>query len=491
METSEKFYEGLDLQYISGTWRPGGSSHRIVDRDPYSGEDLATIQGASREDVDDALAAAQLAQKEWEAVLPYERAEVLTRASQIFSRRHDEIANWLTKEAGATTYWARQIIAHAQLVCSESAAYAQTPSGEILPSLVKGQESRVYRKPVGVVSVISPWNSPVNLTTRAVAPALAMGNAVIVKPASDTPISGGSIVGKVFEEAGLPPGLLSIVSGSANEIGNMISEHDAISVVSFTGSTPVGRGLLERNAQARYLKRVGLELGGNAPCIVLDDADLDDAASGIIFGRFLHQGQICMSTNRVLVHTSIHDELVDRLKQRIECLPYGNPFDPTVVVGPLINQRATQSVLQKIEAAVADGAEKLVGEPTEGNVVPPHLFVDVPLNGSLGSEEIFGPVLPVMKFENLEQALDSTNRSEYGISAAVWSKDIARAEKFAHGIRSGFVCINDQTVATDIYGPFGGEKNSGIGHFNGKWIIEEYTRPHLMLLQRAPRAYPF
>lgn len=485
-------YDGFGAQFVAGQWRTGRSTqHTLLDDNPFTGEVILRIPGATVDDVNDAYAAAKVAQAEWASRLPRERAEVLLAAARIFAARHDEIVDWLTREAGATSFWAHQISSHAAVCCSEAAAYAQGAAGVMLPSLQPGQQSQVHRVPVGVVALITSWNSPINLTLRALAPALALGNAVVLKPASETPVSGGLFHARVFEEVGLPKGLLSVLVGASGEIADTLTGHDDCASVSFTGSTRVGRELIAQNAKNGRIKRMGLELGGNAPLVVLDDADLDQAARAIVYGRFLHQGQICMSVNRVLVDAKVHDALVDKLVPLVKALPYGDPSDPGTVVGPLMTQKAVDGVVRKIEKAGADGARLLVGGEVKGRVVPPHLFVDVLPTHSLPHDEIFGPVLPIMKFATEAEALAMANDTEYGLASAVFSRDVVRARRFALQLDAGMTHINDQTVQTDIYGPFGGEKNSGLGHFNGEWIIEEFTRPHWVTQQDTPRVYPF
>ncbi len=484
-------YSDFGQQFVAGEWHTGRSTHTLVDDNPYTGEEILRIPGATVDDVNDAYAAAKKAQPAWAALLPRERAEVLLEAARVFEARRGEIIDWLTREAGATQVWAQQTSQHAVVCCSEAAAYAQGAAGQILPTLQPGQQSFVHRVPVGIVAVVTPWNSPINLTLRALAPALALGNAVILKPSSDSPVSGGLFHAKVFEEIGLPKGLLSVLTGASGEIGDALTGHDDCAAVSFTGSTRVARGLMAQNARNARFKRLALELGGNAPLVVLDDADLDQAARAIVFGRFLHQGQICMSANRVLVDAKVHDALVDKLVPLVQALPYGDPADPRTVVGPLVTQKAVDGVVAKIERARQDGARMLVGGAAQGRVVPPHLFVDVDPASALAHEEVFGPVLPVIRFDGDAEGLAMANDTEFGLASAVFSRDVARAQRFAMGLDAAMTNINDQPVQTDIYGPFGGEKNSGFGHFNGEWIIEEFTRPHWVTVQNTPRVYPF
>ncbi len=433
-------------QFIAGAWRAGRSATVIEDLDPYRGERLTALPGASVEDIDDAFAAAAAAQPAWAGKTPFERAGLLLKAAALFEKRREEIMRWLCREAGATRVWADMISRHAVLCCSEAAAYAQQASGRILPSLIPGQDSQVHRKPVGVVAIVTPWNSPINLTLRAVAPALGLGNAVVLKPASETPITGGLIHAEVFAEAGLPSGLLNVTVGASEEIADHFTTHPLADAVSFTGSTPVGRHVMERNARALRMKRLGLELGGNAPLVVLDDADLDQAAAAIVYGRFLHQGQICMSANRILVDDAVHDALVARLKPRVEALVHGDPADPATVVGPLIHARARDAVPARIARAKEDGATMLVGGDPMGLVVPPHLFVDVRPEHALWHEEVFGPVLPVTRFQGDAEGLRLANDTEYGLASAVFTADQARGARFAHGIRAGMTSINDHTA---------------------------------------------
>ncbi len=484
-------YSGLDRQFIAGDWRVGQSDREQQNTDPFTGALLTEIKSSNRADVDAAYKAAQQAQPAWAEQLPEQRAIILKRAAAIVAARTEELLNWLVKESGSTRIKAGMELMIARNIMHASASFATRAEGKLLPSGVPGKDSRMYREPLGVVSVISPWNFPFHLSMRSVAPALALGNAVVLKPASDTPVTGGLLLGKIFEEAGLPKGVLSILTGSGSEIGDYFVEHPVPSLISFTGSTAVGRHVGELATGGKWLKRVALELGGNAPLVVLDDADIEQAAHAAVVGRFLHQGQICMSTNRVIVDARIHDEFVKAVETRIKTLTYGDPNEAQTAVGPIINASQLKHVEDVIAKAKADEAKMLIGGETQNNVVPPHLFVDVDPTSPLAKEETFGPVLPILKARDEAHALELANDTEYGLSSAVFTNDLTRGVRFARGIRAGMTHINDITVDDHPEAPFGGEKNSGLGRFNGEWAIEEFTRTHWITLQTVPRAYPF
>ena len=484
-------YSGLDLQLIAGKWRPGKSDRTLIDTNPYSGDTLAKISQASQDDVDAAYFSAESAQVGWGAALPEERSAVLRRAASIIDARAEEIISWIIHESGSTRIKAAIELGSARDCILEAASFPSRVEGRILASSIPGQESRVYREPLGVVGVISPWNFPFHLSMRSVAPALALGNAVVIKPASDTPITGGLLLAKIFEEAGLPSGVLSVTVGAGSEIGDYFVEHRVPRMISFTGSTSVGRGIGRLASGGRYIKRVALELGGNAPLVVLADADLEQAAAAAVFGRFLHQGQICMSTNRVIVDASVENKFVEAVADRVSSLQVGDPDDPQTAIGPLINSAQLKGLQEKIARAKHDGARQILGGPAEGNLLPPHLFTDVEPDWPIAADESFGPVLPVVQAQNEMQALKLANATEYGLSSAVFTKDLERGVRFARGIVAGMTHINGMTVDDQTNAPFGGEKNSGLGRFNGDWAIDEFTRAHWITLQYEPRQYPF
>ena len=329
------------------------------------------------------------------------------------------------------------------------------------------------------------------LSHRSIGPALALGNAVVVKPAEDTPVTGGLLLAKIYEEAGLPPGLLNVVIGPIQQIGDAFTLHPIPKLISFTGSTRVGRHVGELAMNGPTIKRVALELGGNAPSVILDDADLDHAVRSTVVGRFLHQGQVCMSTNRIIVDAKIHDEFVDRFAAHVKSLKYGDPNDPSVSIGPVINQKQMKSHLAHIAGAKAAGAKQLVGGKPQGQVLPPHVFVDVRNDMQVAQEETFGPIAPIIKVNGEEEALRVANDTEFGLSSAVFTRDRERGVRFALGIQAGMTHVNDHSVDDTPTGPFGGEKNSGLGRFGGDWIINELTRDHWITVRHEVGPYPF
>ncbi|MDQ1181498.1 acyl-CoA reductase-like NAD-dependent aldehyde dehydrogenase [Rhodococcus sp. SORGH_AS 301] len=338
-------YDGFDTLPIAGQWRVGRDGRTADDVNPYSGDVLTTLPLADAADVDAAFTAASIAQRDWESTLPTERADVFHRAARIMEERKDEIVDWLVAEVGAIRPRAEWEWLAVRAVMLESASYPTRSAGRILPAaLIDGKENRVYRRPLGVVTVISPWNFPMQLSARSVAPALALGNAVVLKPASDTPVTGGLLLARILEDAGLPAGLLSVVVGKSSEIGDAVTSHPLTRLVSFTGSTPVGSGI----AASAPLTRMSLELGGNGPLVVLEDADVEAAVNAAVFGSFFHQGQVCMATNRVIAVDAVHDEVVDRLTERVRSLRTGDPADPDTQIGPIINDAQVESTLDRI-----------------------------------------------------------------------------------------------------------------------------------------------
>lgn len=483
-------YSDLDRLPIGGKWRHGTGEGRIENRNPYTGETLLEIPKGSAADLDEAYRAAAKAQVEWASALPSQRAQVMSRAAAVMAARREEILSWLIREAGSTRIKASMEWAAVQAVMLQAAQQPYLVHGRILPADVPGKECRVYRKPVGVVGVISPWNWPLQLSNRSVAPALAVGNAVVLKPASDTPVTGGLLLAKIFEEAGLPAGLLSVVAGSGGEIGDPFVQHDVPRVISFTGSTPVGRRIGRLVMEAGIVKRVELELGGNSPFVVLEDADLDLAVESAVFGKFLHQGQICMIANRIIVDSRLHDSFAERFAAAVRELKVGDPDAPDTIIGPIINEKQLNGLKKRIAQARDLGLRELAGGEPEGLVLPPHVFAGVRNDMPLAANELFGPIAPILKVDGEEEALRVANDTPYGLSACVFTADLDRGSRFARRIEAGMAHVNDHPVNDLPNNPFGGEKNSGIGRFGGEWAVQAFTTDQWVTLQRQPRPMP-
>lgn len=474
----------MDTQFIAGQWREGRSERVNTDTNPFDDSVVAEIRQASKEDLDDAYRAAEAAQAAWAATAPSERAKVIRRAAEILEERREEIVGWLVKESGSTLIKADKEVSLAIGITTESASFPTRVHGTIHPSDTPDREMRVYRKPVGVVGVISPWNFPLHLSQRSVAPALALGNAVVIKPASDTPVTGGLILARIFEEAGLPEGVLSVVVGAGSEIGDDFVAHPVPRLISFTGSTPVGQQVGTIASSGEHLKRTSLELGGNAPLVVLDDADTDAAIGQAVPGTFLHSGQICMSVNRIIVEAPVYDEFVAKFTAAAQSVAYGNPSDEGVLVGPVVNDAQLESLKEKIAEARKAGARMVVSGEITGRVVPPHVFVDVTPDMEIAREEIFGPMVAILKADDEEHALQLANDHVYGLSSAVFTQNLDRGVRFAQRVKAGMTFVNEMTVQDEAHVAFGGERNSGLGRFNGEWAIEEFTTAHTIGVKR-------
>jgi aldehyde dehydrogenase (NAD+) len=476
---------------IDGCWRAGAAGTIFKDLDPYTGRTLAEVPQANVADIDAAYASAKRAQRHWANTLPGQRAEVLRTAAAIMDVRHVEIVDWLIRESGSVRIKAELEWSAVRAIILEASTLPTRESGRIMPGDIPGKEHRIYRVPVGVVSVISPWNWPMHLSSRAMAPALALGNAVVLKPASETVVTGGLLLGKIFEEAGLPPGVLNVVSGDNHLIGDPFVLHPASRVISFTGSTPVGRRIAGLAATGKTLKKAQLELGGNNPLVILDDADLEQAVNIATFGRFLHQGELCVSVNRVIVEDALYDRFVEAFVERVKGLKYGDPNLADTAIGPIINQHQLDGLNTMIVNARADGATERVGGKPEGLVLPPHVFTNVTENVRLGRDEIFGPVVPILRAKDESDALRMANDTEFGLSSAVLTRNIDRGVRFAHQVEAGMTHVNDLPAVDLANMPFGGEKNSGLGRFGANGMFEDFTTEHWISVQHGARQFPF
>ncbi|MEU9345134.1 aldehyde dehydrogenase family protein [Streptomyces sp. NPDC048278] len=483
------YFTDLAQQYIDGEWRPGTGSWDIIDFNPYDGEKLASITIAAVDEIDQAYQAAARAQKQWAATNPYARRAVFEKALRLIEERDAEITEAIIAELGGTRLKAAFELHLAKEFLRESIQWALRPEGRILPSPVDGKENRVYRVPVGVVGVISPFNFPFLLSLKSVAPALALGNGVVLKPHQNTPIVGGTLVAKIFEDAGLPGGLLNVVVTDIAEIGDAFIEHPIPKVISFTGSDKVGRHVA--TVCASLFKRTVLELGGNSAIVVLDDADVDYAVDAAVFSRYVHQGQVCMAANRVLVDRAVADEFTEKFVAKVKTLKAGDPNDPATVIGPLINSQQAESVSATVEQAVAEGATALLRGTTTDNLVEPSVLTGVPADSDLLRQEVFGPVAFLIPFDGEEEAVRLVNDTPYGLSGAVHTGDVERGVAFAKQIDTGMFHVNDGTVHDEPVVPFGGEKHSGIGRLNGETTVESFTTLKWISVQHGRSGFPF
>jgi len=473
---------------FSGGWTPaqGGT---IATVEPATGEVLAQVGLANKGDVAAAAARARAAQPAWAAKTGPERAALLRRAARVLEDNHEEFESWLVREGGAVPGKAAFEV---QLVLGElweAAALPTQPWGQLLPSSEPGRESIARRLPLGVVGVISPWNFPQILSVRAVAPALALGNAVILKPDVQTPVSGGILVARLFEEAGLPADVLHVLPGDA-EAGSALTQDPNVAMIAFTGSTAVGREV--GAAAGRSLKRVSLELGGNNALIILDDADLEVASSAGAWSAFLHQGQICMTAGRHIVLESVADEYLDRLAHRASGLPVGDPNLEQVALGPLINERQLRNVDRIVTETVAAGAEVRAGATYDRLFYSPTVLAGVTAKMPAFREEIFGPVAPVIVVRDDAEAIAVANDTEYGLVAAIQTGSRDRGRAVADQLTTGIVHVNDQTLNNDAYAPFGGTGASGNGaRFGSQSSWDEFTHWQWLTVRDQAHGFPF
>lgn len=472
---------------FDGTWRTTLSAVRDV-VEPATGKILGLVGVASAGDMRTAIGRAAQAQAAWAAQSPRERAAVFLRAARIFEQHFDELALYIARETGGIVPKGQHEVREAITLCQLAAALPMQTQGQVLPS-TPGRLSIARRVPYGVVGVISPFNFPLILGLRSVAPALALGNAVVLKPDTRTPASGGFIMARVFEEAGLPPGLLQVVPGDA-EAGEALVVDERVPMIAFTGSPTVGRRIGALAGQ--HLKKVSLELGGANNLIILEDADLDAAASAAAFGAWFHQGQICMASNRVLVHESIAAALQQRLVAKATHLPVGDGASGQVALGPMIDAKQLQRFDSVIKDSVAQGAKLEAGGTYDGLCYKPTVLSGVKPGIRSFDEEPFGPVVNLITFRTDDEAVQLANTSQGGLAAAVISPNVGRALALGQRLRAGMVHINDQTVNDECTNPFGGPGLGGNGSsVGGPADIDEYTQWQWVTVKDAPPAFPF
>lgn len=477
-----------DRRIFSDGWKSSrGGSAAVIE--PATGATIGHVGVADADDVDAAAQRAAAAQAKW-AETPFDqRAAVLRRAEQLLGERAEQFIRWNVREAGSIEPKAAWELAATRDQLSMSAALPMQPTGLIFPSALPGRTNQWRRIPVGTVGVITPWNFPLVLAMRSVAPALALGNAVILKPDLQTSVIGGALIADLFADAGLPEGVLHVLPGGP-ATGDALVRHPLVHMISFTGSTAVGRSIGQ--TCGGLLKKCVLELGGNNAIVVLEDADLDAASSSGAWGAFLHQGQICMQTGRHLVHRSVAEAYASKLAERAARLHVGDPHAGPAHLGPLINGKQADRVERIVGDAVKGGARVLTGAKREGLYFWPTVLADVTPEMSAFAEEIFGPVAPITVFDNDDEAVALVNSTSYGLAAAVHTRSVQRGIKLAQRLHAGMVHVNDQTVNNEFHVPFGGVGASGNGgRFGGPANLEEFTQTQWISVLEQGITYPF
>ncbi|WP_059170849.1 aldehyde dehydrogenase family protein [Bacillus sp. FJAT-27445] len=466
--------------YIAGEWIPSATGCYTKNVNPATGEILGEVAQSSSEDIDRAVASAKRAQKKWRLVPAPERAEILYEVARILKEKKEQLAQILTSEMGKVIAEARGEVQEAIDMAYYMAGEGRRLFGDTVPSELRNKFAMSVRVPVGVAGLITPWNFPIAISSWKSLPALVAGNAVVWKPASETPFMAAEFV-KVYEEAGLPKGLVNVVFGSGSVVGNALVEHPDVDIISFTGSNEVGRAINGRAGS--LLKQTSLEMGGKNAVTVLEDADLELAVDGIVWSAFGTAGQRCTACSRIIVHEAVKEELERKLVGRIEGLRVGNGLDESVDVGPVINRGSLEKIHEYVQKGVDEGAKLLcggkiltVGELAEGHYYAPTLFTDVTPEMVIAREEIFGPVASIISVGSLEEAIEVNNSVEFGLSSSIFTKDVNKVFAAMRDFDTGIVYVNAGTTGAEIHLPFGGTKGTGNGHRDsGVAALDVYT----------------
>jgi len=459
--------------YIDGAWLSADSGQSIEVTNPANGELLGTVPRMGTEETRRAVDAASAALPAWRALTAKQRAARLMAWFHEIMRHQEDLAQIMTREQGKPLAEARGEIAFAAAYVEWFAEEGKRVYGDVIPSPSSDRRLLVLKEPVGVCAAITPWNFPAAMITRKAAPALAAGCTMVLKPASQTPFTALALC-RLAERAGIPRGVLGVVTGDARAIGDELTSNPLVRKLSFTGSTPIGIELLRRSAET--VKRVTLELGGNAPFIVFDDADVDAAVEGALIAKFRNSGQTCVCANRFLVQEGIYDEFVLKFSSRIQSLVLGDGCQPGVTTGPMIDGKAVRSVESMIDEAVEAGARVVAGGKRHAlgeAFFEPTLLVNVDSGMRVVQEEIFGPVAPIMRFSTEAEAIRIANDTEFGLACYLYARDLGRVWRVSEALEYGMVGINVGVVATEV-APFGGVKSSGVGREGSKYGIEDY-----------------
>jgi acyl-CoA reductase-like NAD-dependent aldehyde dehydrogenase len=478
--------------FIDGRWRSPASGSEYDNFNPWTGAVMSTVAAGDAEDMRAAIEAADAARGGWADTPPGQRQAVLLRAADELVRRRDEVASLLAAETGCGPHFAQVQIEFSTSLLRQAAGLAYAPSAFELPSDRPGTQAFGVRRPVGVVGAIATWNASLVLAGRAIVGPIAVGNTVVLKPSEESPLTGGGLWAQLFSSAGLPPGVLNVVTHAPGDAGTLAEEmiaHPAVRRINFTGSTVVGRRLAE--SAGRHLKRVVLQLSGQNALIVLADADLEYAVDAAVYGAFVHQGQICMCARRLLVEAAVAGEFTRRFIERVAALPTGDPADPRTVIGPLINKWALSQVTRRVDEAINLGARVLVGGVAQPPCFPATVLTDVDPAAEIAFEETFGPVALLEVVADADDAVRRANASRFGLTAGIFTGDPYRGLRLARRLESGIVHVNDQPVNDEPQMPFGGVKDSGFGRFGIGFTAEEFTELQWVTARATPRDFPF
>lgn len=478
--------------HIGGTWTSSVNGRVFEKLDPWTGGVFASVAAGDADDAVAAVSAAATAFDTWAAGLPGVRQEIFLRAASILDARRSEMRRLLASETGCGVTFADIQLDFCVNLLRQAAGLAYAPSGQIIPSDLDGTRALAMRRPVGVVAAIAPWNASLVLAGRAVVAPIAVGNTVVLKPSEEAPYTGGAFWAELLAEAGLPAGVLNVVThapGEAGVIAETLIADPRVRRISFTGSTVTGRRLAE--LAGRHLKRAVLQLGGHNPLLVLADADLDYAVDAAVYGAFVHSGQTCMCARRIIVDRAISDEFTARFVARAAALPTGDPADPATVIGPVINEWALSLLTRRVTEAVDLGAVLLTGGVPSGRCFPPTVLSGVPDTAELAFDETFGPVVMIEEVSSADEAVSRANASAFGLTAGVITGDAYRGLDLARRLQAGIVHINDQPVNDEPQMPFGGVKDSGAGRFGIGFAAEEFTEAQWLTARQSPRPFPF
>lgn len=460
--------------YVAGQWIDASDRKTLDVQNPADGSVIGQVPSLGEQDVRRAIEAADQALPKWRALPAKERAQIMRRWYDLCMQHQEDLATLLTMEQGKPIKEARGEIAYGSSFIEWFAEEAKRVYGDVIPAAAADRRIVVIKQPVGVVAAITPWNFPNAMITRKAGAALAAGCTIVIKPATATPYSALALA-ELAQEAGVPAGVLNVVTGSSGVVGGELTSNPLVRKLSFTGSTEVGKLLMEQCAGT--MKKVSMELGGNAPFIVFDDADLDLAVAGAIASKFRNAGQTCVCANRIFVQNGIYDAFAERLKQAVQAMKVGNGMEEDVSVGPLVDQAAVEKVQEHVDDALAGGAKVLIGGRAHalgGLFYEPSILIDVSRDAKLMQEETFGPVAPLIRFDTEEEVIKLANDTPFGLAAYFYTSDYRRSWRVAEALETGIIGLNEGIISTEL-APFGGIKESGVGREGSKYGVDDYV----------------